>query len=271
MEKSIWRQLDDPPIYAAFRGEGPLIAAAIHDGHYVRPEVAALLAIDEATRLREEDPYTGLLTLVAPSHLVGLRSRFEIDLNRPRDKAVYLTPEDAWGLDTWRHPPPRVLVERSLAAYDSFYADVHELLESHVARYDGFIVLDIHSYNHRRSGPESPAADAAGNPDINVGTGSVDRARWGRLVDRFMEGLRSWTCPSGARLDVRENVKFLGGNFPTWINHALPGKGLAIAVEFKKTFMDEWSGVCDYPALEDRRRALDLGAEAALRQFQGAR
>ena len=30
------------------------------------------------------------------------RSRFEADLNRPRDRAVYLTPADAWGHQVWR-------------------------------------------------------------------------------------------------------------------------------------------------------------------------
>jgi hypothetical protein len=262
---------DDPPVYAAVYGEGPLVAAAIHDGHFVRSEVEALLALDGATRLREEDPFTGLLASVAPTRLIGLRSRFEIDLNRPRDKAVYLTPEDSWGLDVWKSPPPRDLVERSLAEYDSFYAAARELLESLVARYDGFVVLDLHSYNHRRAGPKSPAADGAANPEINIGSGSVDRVRWGRLIDLFMEGLQSSLTTAGSRLDIRENVKFLGGHFSAWINQTFAAKGVAIAVEFKKIFMDEWSGVCDYPALEDLRRALDIGAVAALRQLQGSR
>ena len=30
------------------------------------------------------------------------RSRFEVDLNRPREEAVYRVPEDCWGLDVWR-------------------------------------------------------------------------------------------------------------------------------------------------------------------------
>src|SRR5690606_33956601 len=83
------------------RGDGPIIAAAIHNGHEVRPEVAGLLALDDAQRLREEDPFTGEWTVVAPTQIVGLRSRFETDLNRPRDGAVYERPEQAWGLHIW--------------------------------------------------------------------------------------------------------------------------------------------------------------------------
>lgn len=265
-----WSQPDEPPVYAAFAGEGLLVASAIHDGHFVRREVAVLLALDAAARLREEDPYTGLLTAVAPNRLIGRRSRFEVDLNRPREKAVYQSPEDAWGLNVWKSPPPAALVERSLAGYDAFYSHVRELLESLCSRYGAFVVLDLHSYNHRRSGPGSSAADPAANPDINIGSGSVDRDRWGRVIDEFMDALRSTKTTAGPRLDVRENVKFLGGNFPTWINQTFPSQGVAIAVEFKKIFMDEWTGLCDFPMLQDLRRSLDNGAAAALRQLQVA-
>lgn len=37
-------------------GDSPLVACAVHAGHELRPEVAALMALDEVTRLREEDP-----------------------------------------------------------------------------------------------------------------------------------------------------------------------------------------------------------------------
>ena len=38
-------------------GEGPIVAASIHDGHDLTHEVAERLALDEASRLREEDRY----------------------------------------------------------------------------------------------------------------------------------------------------------------------------------------------------------------------
>ena len=41
------------------RGSGPIIAAAIHNGHQTRKSVERHLAIDELTQLREEDPVTG--------------------------------------------------------------------------------------------------------------------------------------------------------------------------------------------------------------------
>lgn len=72
-----------------------MMAVALHNGHEVRPEVAALFAIDESDRRREEDPFTALWTDIADIRLVVNRSRFEVDLNRPRKKAVYLKPQDS--------------------------------------------------------------------------------------------------------------------------------------------------------------------------------
>jgi len=83
-----------------------------------------------------------------------------------------------------------------------------------------------------------------GNPEVNVGTGTVDRARFGGLIERFVEELRE-TWVLGHRLDVRENVRFQGGHFPQWLHAVYPGRACALAIEFKKTFMDEWTGVVD--------------------------
>ncbi len=242
-------------VFVLEEGEGPVVATAIHDGHRVRPEVAARLALDEATRLREEDPFTGRLTAAAPTRLVALRSRFEVDLNRTRDAAVYQACEDAWGLEVWRETCDPEIVAGSLAVYDTFYAELERVLRERERRHGRFVVLDLHSYNHRRGGPDAPAADPAGNPEINVGTGTVDRARWGALVDRFCADLGAREV-RGHRLDVRENVKFQGGAMSQWIHRTFPDTGCALAIECKKTFMDEWTGRVDEDHLAELGRAL---------------
>ncbi len=71
-----------------------------------------------------------MLTDIAPARIIGLRSRFEVDLNRKRSLAVYLSPEDAWGLDVWKTLPDVEMISRSLEIYDSFYSDVKEFLSS---------------------------------------------------------------------------------------------------------------------------------------------
>jgi N-formylglutamate deformylase len=253
-------------------GGGPIVATAIHDGHDVRQPVADRLALDEATRLREEDPYTGLLAAVFPTHVIGRRSRFEVDLNRDREHAVYRMPEDAWGLNVWRSDPTSSCIAQSLANYDVFYASFYGLLEAIVAAHGAVVVLDIHSYNHRREGPDGPCADCVGNPEVNLGVASVDRRRWGRVVDRLAEALRTPDA-GGQSLDVRENVKFQGGHFPRWINGSFRDSACAIAIEFKKTFTDEWTGELHPPRFEHLKRALCTsvpGLLAELRDFNAA-
>jgi len=67
------------------------------------------------------------------------------------------------------------------------------------------------------------------------------RERWASIVDRFMADLSSFDF-LGRHLDVRENVKFKGGQFSRWIHETFPETGCAIAIEFKKFFMNEWTG-----------------------------
>ena len=82
--------LSTPTLWKITKGQGPVVAAAIHDGHRVREEVSKILALTDAERLREEDPFTAIWTEVAETRIIGLQSRFEVDLNRPREKAVYI-------------------------------------------------------------------------------------------------------------------------------------------------------------------------------------
>jgi N-formylglutamate amidohydrolase len=237
-------------------GEGPIVAVAIHDGHALRDEVAGLMALSDAERLREEDPFTGDWTTIADTRVVGLRSRFEVDLNRPRDKAVYRAPEDAWGLRVWQAEPAQELVDRSLAEYDAFYANMRTLLADVERRHGRFVILDLHSYNHRRGGSDGPPAEASENPQVNIGTGTMPRRRWARVVERFMADVRAFDVPGLGHLDVRENVRFQGGYFPQWVHRTFPETGCALAIEFKKFFMDEWTGQPDQGLMDAIGEAL---------------
>ena len=236
-------------LFRLTEGDGPLVATAIHDGHATRTEVADHFALSGTDRLREEDPYTGSWTVVAPTRIVALRSRFEVDLNRPRLSAVYREPADAWGLDVWKGPVSEAMVERSRAGYDVFYETFRRVLDERVERYGRVVVLDLHSYNHLRSGPDGPPADPALNPEVNVGTGTMDRARWAPLVERFLSDLRAHDF-LGRSLDVRENVKFRGGQLARFTHDTFPRSACAFSVEFKKFFMNEWTGLADREQLD---------------------
>ena len=244
-------------------GHGPLVATAIHDGHDLRDELHDDMLLDDAARLREEDPYTGQWTKAAPTRVIGLRSRFETDLNRPRDKAVYKVPADAWGLNMWKSELRQDVVDRSLAEYDAFYKALGELYGELARQFGRFVVLDLHTYNHRRDGPDGLLADSEGNPQVNIGTGTMDRNRWAPVVDAFIEALRSFDFPGG-KLDVRENVKFQGGQHARWAHETLPNSACVIAVEFKKFFMDEWTGAPSGDQVEAIGDALQFTVPAVL-------
>jgi len=244
-----------PGVHFTLEGFGPIIATAIHNGHDVRPSLLPNMSVSEAQRLRDEDPYTGRLTDVGDARLIVHTSRFEADMNRRREKAVYLAPDDAWGLDVWREPPDDVELEHSYALYDAFHEAMGEYFERLEQEHGAFVVLDLHSYNHMPDGPDGPPADPEKNPVVIVGTGNTDAERWRSLIDRFIADLRRFDT-GGEPLDVRENVKFTGGDFTRWVHGCFPTSSCCLAVEFKKTFMDEWSGVLDEARLEVLRAAL---------------
>lgn len=244
------------PRFSVQMGEGRLIAVALHSGHLVRQDLLPHFAIGEAVRLREEDPGTDLLTSIAPTTVISHISRFEHDLNRPREKAVYHRPEDAWGLSVWRAPLASPLLEESLCYYDDFYQSVRSLLADKMEREGRLLLLDMHSYNHRRDGADQPPADVAGNPDIEIDTTEVGRAHYGRLIDRLIGELRSQTI-CGKQIDVRENIRFAGpGHFARWVQMEFPSDICVISIEIKKFYMDEWTGQIDLDTLTAVRAAI---------------
>lgn len=249
------RTMSLPPYCIFRRGRSPVVAAAIHQGHATRHAVGAALAIDDRGQLQEEDPFTAEWAQIAQTQIIGLRSRFEVDFNRPREKAVYQQPEDAWGLDLWREPPNPSLVAESLAEYDEFYGAVEALLRELITEHGKLIVYDLHTYNHRRAGRDCAPADSWSNPEVNIGTGTMERRYWAPVVDRFMSELKAFDF-NGRSLDVRENVKFQGGHFGRRIHATFPRQVCAIAIEFKKFFMDEWTGEANLEDVERIYQAL---------------
>ncbi|MEM7594996.1 MAG: N-formylglutamate amidohydrolase [Cyanobacteria bacterium P01_A01_bin.83] len=248
-------------------GNRPLVAVALHDGHDVRPEVAQLLAISPDERKREEDPFTAVWTHIAKTRLVVLRSRFEVDLNRPRYQAIYLTPEDSWGLKVWKSPPPQELIERSLGEYDAFYDQVYRTCKTLEKRYGHFIIYDLHTYNYYRQGIDKEPALALYNPEINLGTGTLDRKYWQPIVERFIDEMRQFDF-LGRQLDVRENIKFEGGYFAEWIHTHFPHSACVLAIEVKKFFMNEWTHQLNVTELSAVHEALKNSVSGVLEELQ---
>src|SRR5690606_33651279 len=115
--------------------QGQVVATSVHAGHDVRHDLAPEMVLDEAVRLREEDPHTDRIAAVVPDRMLTSRSRFEVDLNRPRHEAVYREPDDCWGLDGWRDPPlSDELTAGSLAVFDEVYTELGKRLDDVAAR-----------------------------------------------------------------------------------------------------------------------------------------
>jgi N-formylglutamate deformylase len=241
------------------------VATAIHSGHTLRPEVAACMALSDGERRREEDPYTDRLTIPFSTRVVVDRSRFEVDLNRSPEEAIYLSEDQAWGLQVWGELPGPDLVARSLEVHEDFYRQLGRLLDE-VASQGSFVVLDLHSYNHRRDGRHAPPAPVAENPDINIGTGTLDHSRWDALVDRFANDL---TTGLSSSVTIAENVRFQGGFFSQWVNERYAGRGCALALEFKKTFMDEWTDELDEDAVDRLVGALAGTVDGISQELRG--
>ena len=254
------------PAWRAIEGSLPLLAVALHDGHAVREELAGLYALSPEERLREEDPHTAGWIPPGATGVVALRSRFEVDLNRPPERAVYLSPEYAWGLDVWREQPPGDVVERSLLIHEEFHLFLGDLLAGMVRRWGRILVLDLHSYNHRRGGPDAEPAPQEANPDVDLAVLESERERWAPAVDAFSSRMREVRI-AGKALDVRENVKFPLGHFGEWVHARRPGAVLVLSLDVKKIFMDEWSGTLDKQAHSAIGEGIAAAAGAALAEL----
>ncbi|MBM4404343.1 MAG: N-formylglutamate amidohydrolase [Candidatus Cloacimonetes bacterium] len=221
----------------------PVVATAIHHGHDLPPELEESCGISPAQRLREEDPYTGLIAAQYPNHIVVHTSRFAVDLNRREDKCVYRLPDDCWGLPVRKTPLAAGLVEELHSAYRDWYALLAFQVERMLRKHRYLIVLDLHSYNHRRHGINHPPEAQQENPDINLGSSNIPRDQLFYLM-RLQEMLKD-SDPTLGFLDCRTDIKFTGGHLVRWLHQMYPHRVIAPAVEFKKFFMDEWTGVLD--------------------------
>ena len=226
--------------YTLVKGFSSIVSTAIHDGHSTREELKYLFNLSEEERRREEDPFTARWLNASDNKIIVHRSRFETDLNRSRDKTVYLNPEDSWGLKVWKSKLPKEILKSSLAVYDEFYRNVKVYFDRLFTMHEKVIVYDIHSYNHRRESA-GIEADPMENPEVNLGTRNMDRKLWDPVVQSLLNHFKKFDY-AGRNLDVRENVKFKGGYFGQWLFEQYSGKICPISIEFKKFFMDEYTG-----------------------------
>jgi len=258
------------PPWDVLVADGPVLVTAIHAGHSIRPSLQPYLVLTDEERLREEDPLTDYFLTLGDTVVRANRSRFECDLNRPIERCITTDPAETWGLKVWSEDLPEEEIAKSRDLHRRFYETMAERIEAMIVAHGEILVLDLHSYNHRRNGPDARCAPRNANPDVDLGATTLDHDAHAGLLAAFSEGLSSRPV-KGEMPDVRVNVRWAdGGHFPEWLHARYGAKACVITLEYKKIFMDEWSGSVDILALQDMREGLQAGIAAA-RDWLGAR
>ena len=233
--------------------KSPFWAFAIHDGHHIDERLLGYLCLDEETRLREEDPYTAILAELPFNRFISATSRFQLDLNRSKQDALYLSPSQTWGLHVWAKDLPKAMIEQLYNNYDHVFRTIDQEIKETIDRHNFFVIYDIHSYNAKREGPQA-IIDHQSNPQINIGT-LHNHDKWTDLTAQFIRALQK-EVDGKPSFDVRENIKFKGGYFSKYINEHYGDKGCVFSIEFRKDFMDEWTGQLYPEKLQEYKQLL---------------
>ncbi|PRX54772.1 N-formylglutamate amidohydrolase [Flagellimonas meridianipacifica] len=215
----------------------PFLCGAVHDGHQFRPSLWKNCKHSEYERWYEEDPCTKEMVQTFPIVISGRDSRFEYDLNREPERAVY---EDAWGKQLWNEPLSSEEKKLSLQKHANFYRVVHALVQKLEQSFRNVVVFDMHSYNWKRWDREVPV--------WNLGTSNINQNRFGELTEFWSNKLGTMQLPQGIMSTSKINDTFQGnGYFLKYITKNFDNT-LVLATEISKIYCDELSGVI-YPEI----------------------
>ena len=211
------------------------VCGAVHNGHQFRKELWDNCLHTEYERWFEEDPETKEMVKSNPIVIAGCDSRFEYDLNRAPETAIY---EDAWGKKLWKNPLPKNQKIKSLQKHTNFYKVVHALIAKLEKKFGVCIVYDMHSYNWKRWTREVPT--------WNLGTGNVDNNRFGNEIESWRAILEKTPLPSNIKSTSLINDTFQGnGYFLKYITQNF-NNTLVLATEIAKIYCDELAQIM-YP------------------------
>ncbi len=209
--------------------------ATVHDGHQFRKELWDNCMHTEYERWYEEDPETKNMVISHPILISGMDSRFEYDLNRDSDSAIFDT---AWGKQLWKNPLPEAMKTKSLQKHKNFYKVVHALISKLEEKFGICVVYDMHSYNWKRWDREIPT--------WNLGTSNIDNKRFGESVEAWRQSLSEMILPNGIKSTSKINDTFQGnGYFLKFITNTFKNT-LVLATEIAKVYCDEYDYII-YP------------------------
>ncbi|MEM9680986.1 MAG: N-formylglutamate amidohydrolase [Bacteroidota bacterium] len=211
------------------------VCGAVHDGHQFRKALWDNCLHSAYDRWYEEDPETKNMVISHPILIAGMDSRFEYDLNRFPEEAVF---ETAWGKQLWRSPLSDHEKQKSLDKHANFYKVVHALIQKIEDIHNICIVYDMHSYNWQRWDRQVPT--------WNLGTKNIDNDRFGDLVESWRQHLEQLQLPNGIKQTAAINNTFFGnGYFLRYITNTF-NNTLVLATEIAKVYCEEYDQVI-YP------------------------
>lgn len=222
---------------------------AVHDGHHFRKELWENCAHTEYARWYEEDPCTAEMIRSHPIVIAGCDSRFEYDLNREPEIAIY---EDAWGKELWKQPLSEEDRSKSMEKHNNFYRVVQALIEKLESIHGNCIVYDLHSYNWQRWNRAVPT--------WNLGTDNIDQTRFKDDIESWRKALSEIELPRDIRRTALVNDTFFGnGYFLKFISKNFENT-LVLATEVAKIYCDE----LDQRIYPEVVRAIELGLESKI-------
>lgn len=202
--------------------------AAVHNGHQFRKELWDNCLHTEYERWFEEDPETKEMVKSHPIVIAGCDSRFEYDLNRAPETAIY---SDAWGKQLWKNPISKEMKEKSLQKHADFYKVVNVLISKLEEKFGVCVVYDMHSYNWKRWPREVPT--------WNLGTSNVDENRFGNEIESWRAILAKTPLPNEIKSTSEINDTFQGnGYFLKYITKNFSNT-LVLATEIAKVYCNE--------------------------------
>ena len=211
------------------------VCGTVHDGHQFRKSLWENCLHTEYERWYEEDPCTYQMVQSHPIVISGCDSRFEYDLNRAPETAIY---EDAWGKKLWKSPLPSDEHALSLHKHANFYKVVYALIEKLESIHKKVLVFDMHSYNWKRWNREVPT--------WNLGTANIDNDRFGTVALAWSKKLGMVKLPNAIPSTSKINDTFQGnGYFLKYITENFDNT-LVLATEIAKVYCDEFSAII-YP------------------------
>ncbi|MCH5717489.1 N-formylglutamate amidohydrolase [Niabella hibiscisoli] len=104
---------------------------------------------------------------------------------------------------------PATSIQELHIRYEQFYTAILLLIEAAIKEHGRFLILDVHSYNHRRENSFTEAPNET-YPEINLGT-AYNKDKWQPLCNRYNEFL-SASKVLGKQPDVRQNIIFKGAH-----------------------------------------------------------